>query len=62
MTLTVIDGEGSNNFENIISEIEGTLLGLGQSLATESSLQVMKNAFYFTLKAAFVLNIFKFLS
>ena len=62
MTLTLIDGEGSNNFENIINEIEGTLLGLGQSLATESSLQVMKIAFYFTLKAAFVLNIFKFLS
>ena len=62
MTLTLIDGEGSNNFENIISEIEGTLSGLGQFLATESSLQVVKNAFYFTLKAPFVLIIFKFLS
>ena len=62
MTLTLIDGEGSNNFENIISESEGTFSGLGQFLATESSLQMVKNAFYFTLKAPFVLNIFKFLS
>ena len=29
-------------------------------LATESSLKVMENAFYFTLKALFVLKIFKF--
>ena len=28
----------------------------------ESPLQMMKNAFYFILKALFVLNIFKFLS
>ena len=33
-----------------------------QLLATESHLKVMKNAFYFTLKALFVLKIFKFLS
>ena len=33
-----------------------------QFLATENSLKVMKNAFYFTLKALFVLKIFKFLS
>ena len=31
-------------------------------LATESSLKMMKNAFYFTWKALFVLKIFKFLS
>ena len=30
-------------------------------MATESSLKTMKNGFYFTLKALFVLNIFKFL-
>ena len=29
---------------------------------TESPLKMMKNAFYFILKAIFVLNIFKFLS
>ena len=35
---------------------------LRQFLATESSLKMMKNAFYLTLKALFVLKIFKFLS
>ena len=38
------------------------LSGLRQFLATESPLKMMKNAFYFTSKALFVLNIFKFLS
>ena len=32
------------------------------SLKTESLLKLMKNAFYFTLKALFVLKTFKFLS
>ena len=40
---------------------KGTLSGLWQSLATESPLKKMKNAFHFTLKALFVLKIFKFL-
>ena len=31
-------------------------------MITESPLKMMKNAFYFTLKALFVLKIFKFLS
>ena len=43
-------------------EIKGALSGLRQSLATESPLKMMKNAFYFTPKALFVLKIFKFLS
>ena len=43
------------NFEDALSDLR-TLL------ATESPLKVMKNAFYFTLKAPFVLKIFKFLS
>ena len=30
-------------------------------MATESPLKLMKNAFYFTVKAVFVLKIFKFL-
>ena len=34
--------------------------GLRQFLATESPLQMMINAFYFTLKAPFILEIFKF--
>ena len=39
-----------------------TLSGLRQFLATENPSTVMKNAFHFTLKALFVLKIFKFLS
>ena len=42
--------------------LKGALSGLRQFLATESPLKVMKNAFYFTLKALFVHEIFKFLS
>ena len=36
--------------------------GLRQFLAAESPLKIMKNAFYFTSKAHFVLKIFKVLS
>ena len=42
--------------------LNSTLTGLRQVLATESPLQMMKNAFYFNLKAFFILQIFKFLS
>ena len=38
------------------------LAGLRLNLATESPLKMMKNAFYFTLKALFAVRIFKFLS
>ena len=41
---------------------KGAPSGLCEFLATESPLKAMKNAFYFTLKAIFVLKIFKFLS
>ena len=41
---------------------KGTLSGLRQFLAAESSLKMMENAFYFTSKALFVLKIFKSLS
>ena len=44
------------------SFFKGPLSGLRQSLATESPLKVMKNAFYFILKALFVIKIFQFLS
>ena len=43
-------------------KVKGALTGLRQFLATESPLKMMKNTFYFTLKALFVLKIFKFLS
>ena len=39
--------------------IKGTLSGLRQFLAIETPLKTMKNAFYFTSKALFVLKIFK---
>ena len=37
---------------------KGTILSLRQFLAAESPLKMMKNAFYFTLKALHVLKIF----
>ena len=40
----------------------GALSGLRQFLATESPLKIMKNAFYFTSKTFFVLEIFNFFS
>ena len=40
----------------------GALSGLRQFLTNESPLKMMKNAFYFILKALFVPKIFKFLS
>ena len=42
--------------------VKGTLSGLRQFLAIERTLKMMKNAFYFTSKALFILKIFKFLS
>ena len=42
--------------------IKGALSGLREFLANERALKVMRNVFYFTLKAHFVLKIFKFLS
>ena len=40
----------------------GAFSGLRKFWATERPLKMMKNAFYFTLKALFVLKIFKILS
>ena len=45
-----------------VNNITGGLSGLRQFLANEIPLEMMKNAFYFTSKALFVLEIFKFLS
>ena len=44
----------------ILFSFKGTLSGLKQFLASESPLKVMKNAFYFTLKAPFVLRYLSF--
>ena len=46
----------------ISNQFKGALSGLRKFLAIESPLKIMKNIFYFTLKALFVLKIFKFLS
>ena len=40
--------------------LKDALSGLIKCLAAESPLKMMKNAFYFTLKALFVLKVFKF--
>ena len=42
--------------------LKGAISGLKQVLANENPSKMMKNAFYFTLKALFVLKIFTFLS
>ena len=42
--------------------LKSELSGLKQFSATESPLTIMKNAYYFTLKALFVLKISKFMS
>ena len=42
--------------------LKGALSALRRVLAAESPFKMMKNAFYFTSKAFFVLKIFKFLS
>ena len=44
-----------------MDQVKGVLSGLRQYLATENPLKMMKNAFYFTLKALSVLKIIKFL-
>ena len=43
-------------------ELEGPLLSVRQFLTTEHPFKMMKNTFYFMLKALFALEIFKFFS
>ena len=49
-------------YENSKDAIRKTLSGLREFLAAESTLKMMKNAFYFTSKVLFVLKIVKFFS
>ena len=42
--------------------LKGTFSGQRHFLANENALKMMKNAFYLTLEALFVLKIFRFLS
>ena len=46
----------------MLSSVKAALAGLRKYLAPESPLKMMKNAFYFALKAFFILKIFRFLS
>ena len=46
----------------LLHRLKGAVSGLIQFLAAESPLEMMKNAFYFTSKALFVLKISKFFS
>ena len=46
----------------IANIVKGVVSGLRQSLTIESYWTLMKNAFYFILKALFFLKIFKFFS
>ena len=46
----------------IANTVNSAVSGLRQFLATESPWKLKKNAFYFILKALFILKIFKFLS
>ena len=41
--------------------LKGPILGLRQFLTIESPLKIMRNAFYFMLRALFVLEVFTFL-
>ena len=49
-----------HNFVTPLMFFKGAVLGLRHLLATESPLKMMKNVFYFTENALFVLNIFSF--
>ena len=46
----------------LFSDIKRALSGLRQFLVTQGPSKMMKNAFYFSLKALFVIKIFKLLS
>ena len=50
------------NYVMINTIFKGALSGLRQFLVTECPLKIIKNTFYITLKALFILKIFAFLS
>ena len=51
-----------SNASLFFKELKVALSGLRKFLAIESPLKMIKNTFYFTSKAPFILKIFKFLS
>ena len=52
----------TNGLFKIFDSCKGVLSGRRQLFATENLFKMMKNTFYFTLKALLVFKIFKFLS
>ena len=58
----VYGSESLKNLTIFLIMFKGALSGLRQVLALEIPLKMIKNAFYFTLKAHFVLKIFNFSS
>ena len=55
--------QGFGNIESHVqlkTKVKSAPQGLGQFLATENTLNMMKNPFYFTLKAFLILTIFQF--
>ena len=61
----MVDFFSKADFSTILlctSNFKGALSGLRQFFTTKSLLKMMKNAFYFTLNALFVLKLFNFLS
>ena len=57
------DEESDTIFDDqLFLNFKGALSDLKQLLAIENPLKMIKNDFYFTSKALFVLKIFKFLS
>ena len=63
--LIIINNKNNDNKIYCLAKLpvlKGALSGLRQFFATESPLKTMKNAFYFTSKALFVLKIYRFLS
>ena len=60
--MTAQEQRVKNNFVAPLMFFKGAVLGLRHLLATESPLKMMKNVFYFTENALFVLKIFTFWS
>ena len=60
-TIDIIDLKLKRNYL-LTTGLKSPLLGLIQFLVPESLLKIVKNTFYFTLKAIFIIKIFKCLS
>ena len=61
MEVLQIFGLWDQEIDSNSKSLKGLLQGLRKNLIAESPLKMMKNAFYFMLKAIFALQIFTFL-